>query len=197
MKKCDQLLEIFQQRNVDLVEKTFQQDWRDHIRLCLHCRELFEDNISQMFDNKQIASIFTQFNEQIFLHVEKQILSPFVKQKQLWNVETSTAKSIELLTKANNIVLREDLPVAAGSPGELGNIPGSIMGLPDDTYIICQRLAQGYEIHVESAIPVRLTMVFYRDSEELVNINVSEQFLQDLIPFEQIDSWTHFEVLRH
>ncbi len=99
-----------------------------------------------------------------------------------------------MLTK----IERSNLLAAAGTSGELSNIPEDCFCETDlsDMSIVCEEQSLGYLVRIESEIPISLTMVFFKEDQELYRTEISEQIPNEVIPLDSIKDWTYIKILR-
>ena len=124
--------------------------------------------------------------------------------REKWNQQASQAQVLANFKKSTSATIpwtfyRTDLPAAAGGGEELSNIPEELLqgaGLPSDAAILCQRRGGGYEIRLETPVPLRITMIFFQGEQELVRIKVNEQLPEVPLALEAISGWTHIQLIK-
>ncbi|BBM84554.1 hypothetical protein [Candidatus Uabimicrobium amorphum] len=90
-----------------------------------------------------------------------------------------------------------DLFSAAGTTDLLGNIHVGVLekkGFPQGTCIISTLKRDGYSIRVESPVPITLVMEFYKGSQMLEKVSISNEIPDKIVPCERIIGWTKLEL---
>ena len=170
-------------------------------------RELFQEKISSWIkEDPAVESAFQRALERAEGLLEEIFFAPVDRELSHleWKAEDFTEKMMDQWRRENSnvisstwVISRSDLPAAAGGLDELPHIPGSFLeggGLPSQATILCHRVKEGYEIRLESTMPMRLIMAFFRGEDELAQVEVSEQIPEEPLPLKAIQGWNHVQL---
>lgn len=149
------------------------------------------------------SSAFREHSHQDLWRIHHHLFDPILFELVQRNVANDPA--LYYLKKLYYFFLHEKsaATISRNAAAAGGNEPlssfASICGknLPSDLEIICNRRTEGYEMRIQSNVPIKLTVVFFHEDIELYRTNISQRIPRNLIPAEKIANWSHILLLRN
>lgn len=164
-----------------------------HFNRCSDCGVFLEENLSEALSDCDVQEAFSLSYQEALCDIEGTLIQRIAKTPKYNYSPVGLYRSVTRIFMVEKMAL----PSAAGNVDEMRTIPQEVLheaGFKDEFAIICRRYAQGYEIYIQGHKVMQLRLCFYKEEQQLLQVDISEQLPEKLVSEDSIKGWTHIAI---